>query len=321
MGTEVIVIIAVLVIVLIAYIVFARTLREELSLLRTSVDHTKDSVASSLLENTRDITTRLERASLVIAELKKETGAFSEIGRSMKDLQDYLKSPKLRGNIGEMVLTDLISQIFPKSSYLLQYSFKSGDKVDVIVKTDAGLLPIDSKFPLENFQKMVGETNPENAAAYKRLFTKDVRLHIKAISSKYLLPSEGTLDFALMYIPSESIYYEIVMQDELMDFARNSRVYPVSPSTLYAALQTILLSFEGRRVEAKAKEVFALLRGIQKEYEKAVGTFETLGTHVTNAYNKYSEVHTGLNTLGQKLQETRNLATSADVHDDKLIEK
>ncbi len=316
MGTEVLLIIGFAIILLLGYLSFTATLRQELSNLKSSVDLTKDSVSASLLENTRDITTRLERASLVIAELKKETGAFSEIGRSMKDLQDYLKSPKLRGNIGEMVLTDLIGQIFPKSSYILQYTFKSGDKVDVIVKTDAGLLPIDSKFPLENFQKMVGETNAENSAAFKRLFTKDVRLHIKAISSKYLLPSEGTLDFALMYIPSESIYYEIVMQDELMDFARNSRVYPVSPSTLYAALQTILLSFEGRRVEAKAKEVFALLRGIQKEYEKAVTTFETLGTHVTNAYNKYSEVHTGLNTLGQKLQQTRTLATS----DDKLIE-
>lgn len=294
--------IAIAIVIIFAVYFFINSLRHELDQLRLSVDSTKSSVADSLLGTTRDITTRLERASYVIGELKKETGAFSEIGRSMKDLQDYLRSPKLRGNIGEAVLADLISQIFPKSSYALQYAFKSGEKVDAIVKTDAGILPIDSKFPLENFQKIYTEQNPELVASHKRAFIRDVRTHVKAISSKYISPGEGTLDFALMYIPSESVYYEIVQADDVMDYARASRVYPVSPSTLYAALQTILLSFEGRRIEERAKEVFTLLRSIQKDYSKVSDSFSTLGTHLTNAYNKYSEVGSSVNQLGQKLE-------------------
>ncbi|MBP9702125.1 DNA recombination protein RmuC [Candidatus Woesebacteria bacterium] len=302
--------IAITVVIFIAGYLFISSLRRELDTIRTSVDSTKSSVASSLLDTTRDISSRLERASYVIGELKKETGAFSEIGRSMKDLQDYLRSPKLRGNIGEAVLADLIGQIFPKSSYVLQYAFKSGEKVDAIVKTDAGILPIDSKFPLENFQKIYSEQNPDLVIAHRRSFVRDVRLHVKAISTKYINPSEGTLDFALMYIPSESVYYEIVQADGVMDYARGLRVYPVSPSTLYAALQTILLSFEGRRIESRAKEVFTLLRSIQKDYTKVSESYGTLGTHLTNAYNKYSEVSSGITQLGQKLEGTKALTKS-----------
>lgn len=311
----VIVLILVIFTILLSAYLFTRSLKEELENIRRSLDTTKTTVSSSLLDTTRDITNRLERASYVINELRKETGTFSEIGRSMKDLQEYLRSPKLRGNIGEAVLGDLISQIFPKNSYALQYVFKSGEKVDAIIKTDAGILPIDSKFPLENFQKIYSAENSEQTALYRKAFVKDVRLHVKAINTKYINPSEDTLDFALMYIPSESVYYEIVQADNVMDYARNERVYPVSPSTLYAALQTILLSFEGKRIEARAQEIFTLLRSIQKDYLKVTDSFSTLGTHLTNAYNKYSEVSSSVNQIGQKLASTKKL--SSGDHNDK----
>lgn len=306
MSLELFALVIVLALTLTAYFII-HSLRSELHSLKGSVDSTQTQVAHSLLETTRDIATRLERANSAIGELKKETGVFSEIGRSMKDLQAYLSSPKLRGNIGEAVLADLIGQIFPKSSYALQYTFKSGEKVDAIIKTDAGILPIDSKFPLENFQKIYTETDPTQVAHYRRAFTRDVRSHIQTISRKYILPTEKTLDFALMYVPSESIYYELVQAEEVMDYARAERVYPVSPSTLYAALQTILLSFEGKRVEAKAHEIFTLLRSLQKDYKKTLDVYATLGSHLTNAYNKYSEVRSNLTTLGQQLERSKQL--------------
>lgn len=299
-------------VLIIGFWIVIHSLKGELRDLKGSVDSTKNTVSSSLLDSTRDIATRLERASYVIGELKRETGTFSEIGRSMKDLQEYLRSPKLRGNIGEAVLADLISQIFPKSSYVLQYAFKSGEKVDVMVRTDAGMLSIDSKFPLDNFQKIFSESDASVVASTRRAFARDVRLHVKAISAKYINPAEGTLDFALMYIPSESVYYEAIQQDEVMTYARSLRVYPVSPSTLYAALQTILLSFEGKKIETKAKEVFTLLRSIQRDYDKTMGSFVTLGSHLTNAYNKYSEVQSNATILGQKLSSTKDLISGSD---------
>jgi len=286
--------------------------RDDLKSLRSSVDLTKDTINSSLAGNTKDINDRLIRATEVIGDLKREAGAFSEVSRSMKDLQDYLRSPKLRGNIGEMVLKDLISQMFPVSSYELQHTFKSGSIVDAIIKTDAGLLPIDSKFPMENFQKLMSTTSPNDQESLRRSFSRDIRAHVTAISKKYILPEENTLDFALMYIPSESVYYEVASSDELMDFARQNRVYPVSPNTLYAALQTILLSFEGKKIEQKAKEVFKLMRGIQKDFVKTSDSMMTLGGHLTNAYNKFSDVQTQFNTIGQKLSSTRQLTGDSD---------
>lgn len=263
-------------------------------------------ITDTLQSNTKVINERLDRASQVIGSLQKEAGAFSEVSRSMKDLQEFLQSPKLRGNIGEHVLNDLISQIFPKNSFHLQYQFKSGEKVDAALQTDAGILCIDSKFPMENFQKMVkGETESLRQSA-KRDFTKDVKRHIDDISRKYILPEEGTMDFALMYIPSEPVYYEIVSQTEITDYAKTRRVYPVSPTTLYAHLQVILLSFQGKKIENRSKEVFALLRAIQKDYEKTESNLGVLGKHITNAFNSLSSVTGSFTLLGQKLS-SKNL--------------
>lgn len=261
----------------------------------------------TLQENSRQLNERLDKASEVIREVGKEVGEMSEIGRGMRELQDFLKSPKLRGNIGEQVLTDLITQIFPKNSFYLQYQFKSGDKVDAAIKTDGGILPIDAKFPMENFQKLVKAKAEEEIKTYRKEFGKDIKRHIDAISKKYILPDEGTMDFALMYVPSEAVFYELVNMDEIMDYARQQRIYVVSPSTLYAHLQTILLSFEGKKIEAQSKEVFKLLRALQVDYDKVNESLDTLGKHLTNASSQYINVNKGFTGLGQKLSTVKEL--------------
>lgn len=245
-------------------------------------------------------------------DLHRQIGEISELGRGMRSLQEFLQSPKLRGNIGEQVLKDMIGQTFPKNSFHLQYSFKSGVKVDAVLKTDAGLLCIDSKFPMENFTVMhKGETEAIRNQA-KRDFVNDVKKHITDISRKYILPEEGTMDFALMYIPSESVYYEIATIEELMDFARRNRVYPVSPNTLYAHLQVLLLSFQGKELEQKSREVFRLLRAIQKDYEKTGEQLGVLGRHIGNAYNTMSSVSGSFDVLGQKLSKTQSFTGKED---------
>ena len=283
------------------------TLNAWLKSLQQSFDTTNRTTNASLQQNYRELFSRLDQATVVISDLKKEAGAFGEVSRSMKDLQDYLKSPKLRGNIGEQVLTDLIAQMFPKNSFHLQYHFKTGQIVDAAIKTQAGILPIDSKFPMENFQKIYSAASATDKASARSAFIRDVKKHIKDISGKYILPEEGTLDFALMYIPSESIYYEIVSEQELLDLARESRVYPVSPTTLYAHLQTILLSLEGQKIAGKTSEVFTLLRAVQKDYEKLNENFTLLGKHLTNAYNSMNSTGQSINQIGNKLDSARDL--------------
>lgn len=282
-------------------------LTEWLKSLQGSIDLSNRNINTTLQQSYREIYHRLDKTTEIMGELKKEAGSFSEIGRSMRDLQQFLQSPKLRGNIGESVLKDLISQIFPKNSFDLQYSFKTGSIVDVAIKTDAGILPIDSKFPMANFLKMVKAKTDKERQTYKAALARDVRKHVRDISSKYILPEENTLDFALMYIPSEPVYYEIVNQPEILDYASRQRVYPVSPTTLYAHLQTILLSFEGKKIATKSKQVFSLLRGVQKDYQKLEDNLNLLNKHLTNAYTQMGNTRQNFTILGQKLASTRTL--------------
>lgn len=280
--------------------------------LNESLRNNSSDMVKTLQENTRQLNERLDKAATVIKDVGKEVGTMSEIGRSMKELQDFLKSPKLRGNLGEQVLKDLISQIFPKNAFHLQYSFKSGDRVDAAIKTDAGILPIDSKFPLENFQRMM-KSNPqtEEYSAFQKDFVQDVKKHIDSIAKKYILPDEGTMDFALMYVPSESVYYELVNNTELIEYARKKRVYIVSPSTLYIHLQTILLSFEGRKIESKSKEIFKIFRTLQLDYQKVEDNMTILGKHLANASSQFTNVTTGFSQIGKKLGSTKMLEEHA----------
>jgi DNA recombination protein RmuC len=180
-------------------------------------------------------------------------------------------------------------------------------KVDAVLKTDAGLLCIDSKFPMENFNLMHKAETESLRNTAKKQFISDVKKHIEDIGRKYILPEEGTMDFALMYIPSEAVYYEAVNIPELSTFARRLRVYPVSPNTLYAHLQVLLLSFEGKDLELKSKEVFRTLRAIQKDYGKVEENLGTLQKHLNNAYNMMSNVFSSFNQLGQKISSTQTL--------------
>ena len=276
------------------------------------LENSTASVDNKLTKNMDMFNTRLDNAAQVISKVQKNIGEFSEIGRSMRELQEFLRSPKLRGNIGEQVLKDLLAQHFPPSTYSLQHSFKNGEKVDAIIKTSQGLLPIDSKFPLENFRKYIAAKSDLDREQLKKEFMGDVKKHIADISRKYVLVSEGTVDYALMYIPSESVYYEIINNSQLYDFAGTKQVLPVSPLSFYAYMKAILMSFEGQKIETKAKEILELLNAMKKDYQKTEESLAVLSKHVTNAYNQTDQVRKNVGMLGQKLSSTNLLSTSVE---------
>lgn len=282
-------------------------LLEVIKMLQTGSKEDRRVLLSSLQQNTQSMNERLDNAARVIGQVQKNIGEFSEIGRGMKDLQDFLRSPKLRGNMGEQILKEMLGQFLPKSSFNLQYTFKSGDKVDAAIKTSAGIIPVDSKFPMENFRKMSGAETDAEKNLYEKDFVKDVKNHVDAISRKYILTEEGTIDYALMYIPSEGVYYEVVNNQDLFDYAQSKRVLPVSPTTFYAYLRAILMSFEGQKIESRAKEILSSLRAIQKDYEKTNDVLSVLQKHLTNAYNMMTSVFTSFGSLGQKISSTQNL--------------
>jgi len=302
----------IILIILVLMLVFKKQkppdeLLEIIKTLQSGSREDRRDLINSLQKNTQSVNERLDNAARVISQVQRNLGEMSEIGKGIRTLQDFLQSPKLRGGLGEEVLKEMIGQTFPKNAFHLQYPFKSGMKVDAVLKTDAGLLCIDSKFPMENFNLMMkGETEADRNIGKKQLI-QDVKKHIDDISRKYILPDEGTMDFALMYIPSEAVYYEVVNIQELSNYARRLRVYPVSPNTLYAHLQVLLLSFEGKDLETKSKEVFRILRAVQKDYEKVEENLSTLQKHLNNAYNMMSNVFSSFTQLGQKISSTQRL--------------
>ena len=296
MDLTIILIIVLIALVLVLLIKKPKTNDELLEYLKTT--------NTRLNEQSKTFNERLDNAARVISAVQKNIGEFSEIGRGMKDLQEFLSSPKLRGNVGEQVLKELLKQFMPKESFNLQYAFKSGEKVDAAIKTSGGIIPIDSKFPMENFRKM------QKDPSAKRDFIRDVKKHIDDISRKYILTEEGTIDYALMYIPSESVYYEIVNDSNLFDYSGVKRVLPVSPTTFYAYLKAILMSFEGQKIEVQAKEILSSLQAIKSDYGKVEDNLGILQKHLTNAFNMMGNVFSSFTMLGQKISSTHSLGSN-----------
>jgi len=284
-------------------------LLEYLRTTNTRLDEQNKRFTKTLGESTKVLNERLDNAAKVISAVQKNIGEMSEIGRGMKDLQDFLRSPKLRGNIGEQVLKELLGQFLPKSSFNLQYAFKSGEKVDAAIKTSAGIIPVDSKFPMENFRKMMSANTESDKKVFEKDFEGDVKRHIDDISKKYILTEEGTIDYALMYIPSEAIYYEVANNQKLFEYAGEKRVLPVSPTTFYAYIRAILMSFEGQKIEDQAKKILSSLRAIQKDYTKVEGNLSVLQKHLNNAYNMMENVFSSFAKLGQKITSTQSLGS------------
>ncbi|MBI2617452.1 DNA recombination protein RmuC [Candidatus Gottesmanbacteria bacterium] len=275
------------------------------------IDAQNKNIVETLQTSTKAMNDRLDNAAKFIAAVQKNIGEMSEIGRGMKELQEFLQSPKLRGNIGEQILKELLGQMLPKQSFYLQHTFKSGVTVDAAIKTGNGIISVDSKFPMENFRKLMSVKDDRERKIVTKDFIDDVKRHINDISRKYIVTEEGTVDYALMYIPSEAVYYEIVNNPDVFDFASSKRVLPVSPMTFYAYLRAILMSFEGQKIEEQAKQILRIIRAVQKDYLKVDENMGILQKHINNAYNQMNNVFTSFTLLGQKLTNTTSFETNS----------
>lgn len=272
-----------------------------------------DQVNKQLTGLNQNIGTRLDNAAKVFGEVQKGLGTVMqatervyEIGKDISTLQEILRAPKLRGTLGELFLGDLLSQILPAQHYTLQYKFKSGEAVDAVIHIGQGLVPVDSKFPLENFKKIIEATSEEEKRVARKKFISDVKKHIDDISKKYILPDEGTFDFALMYIPAENVYYETIIKEDsseektISSYALDKRVIPVSPNSFYAYLQAIVLGLKGMRIEKNARVILENLMRLKGDFARFRDDFEVLGKHISSAKAKYEESEKKLTNLEEK---------------------
>jgi len=294
----------------------SENLNQQVALVTQSIQKTTEQVNQQLSAQTSTIGTRLDTAAKVIGDLQKSQGQLlqateemKQLGVSVAQLEGLLKAPKLRGGLGESMLEDLLKQVIPASSYATQYRFRNGNTVDAIVRTANGIIPIDSKFPLENFRKMAESSSEAEKKSSYKLFVSDVKKHIDAIAQKYIVPDEGTFDFALMYIPAENIYYETIIKNDnyedetnIYNYGVQRRVFSVSPNTFYAQLHVLALGFKGMEVEKSAKEIIQNLARLQGDLQRFADEFETVGKHLTNAKNKYDEAARKLDTFEEKLK-------------------
>jgi DNA recombination protein RmuC len=270
---------------------------------------------SEVLQKTQhSLGERLDNAARVVGSVQKSLGGLEEanrkiydIGKDIASLQEILRAPKLRGGLGEFFLEDLLTQMLPPSHFSTQYCFRSGEKVDAVIKVGSLMVPIDSKFPLENFRRLLEAFAEDDKARAKRQFASDVRKHIDAIAGKYILPDEGTYDFALMYIPAENVYYETIIKDDasgernLSQYALSKRVIPVSPNSFYAYLQAIILGLKGMKIEERAKEIIQYLSQLQGDFTKFKDEYALLGKHLGQAQANYATAERRLEQFAQKL--------------------
>jgi len=296
-------------------------LHQGLRMTSETMNQQLSSVTSQLQNNTGQVGSRLDNAAKVIqdvqnklGELGKATQEIKELGQSVSKLEEMLKAPKLRGGLGELLLEDLLKQVLPTGSYEMQYRFKSGQAVDAVIRLSGGMVPVDSKFPLENFQKMLDAKTEQEKRTAVRTFRSDVKKHIDAIAEKYILPDEGTFDFALMYVPAENIYYETIIKDEtvaeeegLFSYAMNKKVVPVSPNSFYAHLRVIVLGFKGLKIERSAKEILQGLERLGSELGKFSDTFDTLGQQLSNAKNNFDKADKQLINLTERFKSIQSL--------------
>lgn len=292
----------------------AHAMQQQLGQILGHVNERLRENAEVLNQTQRSLGERLDNAARVVGNVQRSLGGLEEanrkiyeVGKDIASLQEILRAPKLRGGLGEFFLEDLLAQILPAQHVSIQHAFRSGEKVDAAVRLGAALVPIDAKFPLENFKRILEAAGDEEKFRAKRQFAGDVRRHIDAIAAKYILPDEGTYDFALMYIPAENVYYEVVIKDDAADekslsrYAMSKRVVPVSPASLYAYLQAIALGLRGMKIEERAKEIIQYLGRLEGDFAKFREEFALLGKHLSHAQSCYQSAERRLDQFSQKL--------------------
>lgn len=252
-----------------------------------------------------------KEATLIRQELKQ----VQESVKDVSSFQKIFKSPKLRGQWGEASLEHILGQHFPQDLYKVQYLFSSGNQVDaVLILPNKKVLPIDAKFPSENFNKMAEAESKEEREIYLKKFVIDVKLRINEVASKYILPSEGTIDYALMYIPAEAIYYEIInnlsRKTDLADYAWKKKVILTSPNTIYLTLRTIEHWFKDTQISRRTQEILKRLNRIYLDGEKLADSFRKLGGHLKNSLSAYESSEKRLSLFSnrvEKLMEAKKL--------------
>jgi len=287
-----------------------RALRETIGLVSEQLKESRESTRQA----SENVHKQVESFTAGLTSLRENISQVQQKVSSVASFQEIFKAPKLRGRWGETSLDASLSQYFPKERYTLQHYFKSGEAVDAVLRLPNNfLLPIDSKFPLENFERLMGEQDEIKRDAYRKAFATDVKREIDDIASKYILPAEGTVSLALMFIPAEAIYYEIISTAkdykdlDLASYARGKKVFIVSPNTLFLTLSAIMHWFKDMEVSQRTQEILKKLERVSIDGQKLGEGFARLGKHLSDAKGSFDDSEKRLDLMLDRVDKVIHL--------------
>lgn len=265
-------------------------------------------VSDQLLEVTRGVT-----------ETKESTKQVFTIAEQLQNLEKVLKHQKQRGNLGEASLELILANILPPTAFKMQYEFPGGETVDAAIMTKEGIIPVDAKFSLDNYQRLISAVDDAQRAELEKLFKNDLKLRIDE-TSKYVRPKDGTLPFAFMYIPAEAIYYDLLINEvgsvkvntrNLIDYAYNEKkVIIVSPTTFAAYLQSVLYGFKAFKIEEAAKDIAKNVEALGRHINAYQDYYKKLGASLSTTVNHYNA---GTKELGKIEKDVLRIDASADI--------
>lgn len=291
--------------IILAILIFKSSKGKDDIILHNKLDSLRQELSKGISDTSQGVSDRLAKLYEKIGGLDKDSRQILDLTKSFHDV---LKPTKTRGIVGESILENLLKDVLPKESIILQHTFKDGKRVDFAIKLPSGLVPIDAKFTGEVFKNYI-DAAQEQKDAKRRIFVDSIKKRITE-TSKYIYPDEGTVDFSLMYVPSEAVYYFIVTETELLEFAHQKKVFIVGPNTLYAYLRTIFIGFQAFRIEKQAKKIYDNLKRLEKDMSVFMREHDILGNHIRSASSKYDEVTKRADRIVAKLK-------SIDSDDDK----
>ena len=300
----------------------AQSLDTRFADLRRAVDDRVAGVERGLAEGQRTVANQLLSSAQVLSDVGEKMGRVFEasqriekLATDMTRLEDLLKPPKLRGLLGETFLEQALSQVLPPGAFSMQYALPGGAVVDAAIHMGERIVAVDSKFPLENYRRFRELADEGEKKRARRQFASDVRRHIEAIAERYIRPDAGTLDFALMYVPAEAVYAEIVEEGDDPIWSPDPlgrRVIPVSPRLLYAYLATVAMGLKGLELQENARHIHGQLAELSRLWSRVEEPFGTLGRHLGNTQKQYEEALRALDRFASRL------STVAEAADEKL---
>ena len=286
---------------------FQTGIRADLNTARTSVENAKDVISSHALTTVREIST----IGKTVQKLIQQQEEAQNLGQSLKDL---LQAPKLRGNYGEAILEEMLDRVLPMGVWERQYTLDGNERVDCVVKMKDVVIPIDAKFPRDDYMRYLEADTSEEKSGLWRAFENSVTRQATSIEAKYVKPEKGTSEFALMFIPSEAIYYETIADanhlgqpSTILAHCQEHHVIPVSPNTFYAFLQMVVIGIRNAEVVKGAKKLQEGLATLESSFDLFYKKYEEMGRRVNQAAEAFRVGDNHIGRFKRRVEETLQL--------------